>query len=154
MSLSTVVTCPDPPPSLTNGEFTLSSSNIVGSIATYTCNNGYRFNTTATSRTCQLNEIWSMEDVQCEKGLIIIFTCMKWFNKCSFTFFMCVVPEDNDKLSGGAIAGIVIGSVVILVVLAVLAVILVVLLWMRYDSRSGKYNMEGMYFLHDLGEKC
>ena len=144
LSLSTVVTCPNPPPSLTNGEFTLSSSNIVGSIATYTCNEGYRFNTTATSRTCQLNEMWSMEDVQCEKGWILYLYEM--VNKCSFTFFMCVVPEDNDSLSGGAIAGIVIGCVVVLVVLAVLAVILAVLLWMRYESRSGKYNMEGVYF--------
>ena len=68
---SFIVTCPDPPPSLDNGDYTLSSSNIVGAIATYTCNEGYRFNTTATNRTCQLNEMWSMENIQCEKGWII-----------------------------------------------------------------------------------
>ena len=66
--LSSLVTCPDQPPSLDNGDYTLSSSNIVGSIATYTCNEGYKFNTTATSHTCQMNEMWSMEDIQCEKG--------------------------------------------------------------------------------------
>ena len=78
------------------------------------------------------------------------FTCMKWLQ----TFLhisMCVVPEDDDSLSGGAIAGIVIGGIVVLVVLAVLVVILVVLLWMRHDSRSGKYkpsfDTEGVYFI-------
>ena len=73
--LSSLVTCPDPPPSLDNGDYTLSSNNIVGSIATYTCNEGYRFSTTATSRTCQLNEMWSMEDIQCQKGWKNSFTC-------------------------------------------------------------------------------
>ena len=74
--LSFIVTCPDPPPSLDNGDYTLSSSNIVGSIATYRCNEGYRFNTTATSHTCQPNEMWSMEDIQCEKGWkIILLVC-------------------------------------------------------------------------------
>ena len=82
MYLSSGITCPDPPPSLDNGEFTLSSSNIVGSVATYTCNEGYRFNTIDTIHTCQMNEMWSMEDIQCEKGweirsiLLFVNLCM------------------------------------------------------------------------------
>ena len=79
------ITCPEQPPSLDNGDYTLSSSNIVGSIATYTCNEGYRFDTTATSRMCQSNEMWTTENIQCEKGWENLYL-YEVINIISFTF--------------------------------------------------------------------
>lgn len=47
---------------------------------------------------------------------------------------------NQDDLSGGAIAGIVIAVIIVVLVLAVLVVLLVVLVWMRHKNHSGTFK--------------
>ena len=56
----------DPPP-LDNGKVTV-TSDIVGAMAEYICDDGYRFSTPDTSRTCQMDGTWSEEEIVCESG--------------------------------------------------------------------------------------
>ena len=61
-------------------------------------------------------------------------------------------PGNDDELSDGAIAGIIIAGVVALVLLVVLVVLVVVFLMLRQKNRSGKfkpsYETQGMLTIH------
>jgi hypothetical protein len=110
------------PPALTNGNVDNIGVYVVGAVATYSCDSDYQFSTEATTRTCQMNQTWSEETIACEKVPTVSPT------------------EDDDELSGGAIAGIVITIVVALVLLVVLIVLLIMCLMLRKKNRSGKFK--------------
>jgi hypothetical protein len=113
-----IINCTDQPPPLANGGVTneFQSFYTVGTIVTYACNSGFRFSSEATTRICQRNRMWSMEDIECE------------------------AVSDSDGLSDGAIAGIIIGVAVAVVIVIVLVVILGICLWLRHKERSGKFT--------------
>ena len=55
------------PPDLDNGTPDFSAT-VLGAIATYTCDEGYRLATTVNQRICMKSGGWSEEDIQCEAG--------------------------------------------------------------------------------------
>ena len=58
------------PPSLENGGYEQGST-VVGAVVTYFCDKDYQLSTDAKTRTCLNDQIWSNEDIMCEKGKII-----------------------------------------------------------------------------------
>lgn len=52
-----------------NGVVELSSGTLEGSIATYTCDQGYNITSGDHSRTCQANEVWSGTEPICESTM-------------------------------------------------------------------------------------
>ena len=61
------------PPPLQNGRVE-PGSNVVGSVVNYTCDIGYQFGNNNTQRTCTIDEMWSREDISCEKGIKIFIS--------------------------------------------------------------------------------
>ena len=57
------------PPALTNGGVQNEGVYVVGAVATYSCNTGYQFSTENTTRTCQMNQMWSQEFIACVEGI-------------------------------------------------------------------------------------
>ena len=70
------------PPSLQNGQFTLSTGTIGGSRATYTCFRGYRL-VGSTTRTCLITGQWSQESISCQSEPQYTSTTLQRISCCT-----------------------------------------------------------------------
>ena len=64
------------PPTLENGAVEVTEVSI-GSEATYSCNAGYEFSTTETTRTCLNDGMWSTEEIVCVEGEMMTMLIME-----------------------------------------------------------------------------
>ena len=92
LCLLSVFMCSVDPPSLDNGNVTITST-IIGSMAVYSCDDGYRFSTSDTNRICESDGRWSNQDIACEGKLVMA----RITSYCYPVWFVvsCVSPKES-----------------------------------------------------------